>query len=95
MRHNIISVTKAKTSLLQLIRSINSEGLAYILTKNGEPMGALVTMEDYESLIETNEILHDTKLMANLKEALKDENKKNFWKRNRAGKWERINKLVH
>jgi prevent-host-death family protein len=51
MRHEILSVSKAKARLLDLTRKIQEDGRAYVLTRDGEPVSALVPIEDYESLL--------------------------------------------
>ena len=45
MRQKIISVSKAKAKLLELIRNVNEGGYAYLLTKDGEPVSALIPLQ--------------------------------------------------
>ena len=87
MRHKILSISKAKASLLAITRKVADEGCAYLLTKDGEPIGALVPLEDYEALIETGDILSDSQTFLDLKEALKDEAQGRVWERNSKGQW--------
>jgi prevent-host-death family protein len=87
MRHKILSVSKAKAILLELTRAVQEEGKAYVLTRDGEPVSALVPMEDYEALLETEDILADRKTLKDLATALDDERKSRLWKRDRSGKW--------
>ena len=87
MRHKILSVSKAKAKLLELTRSVQEEGKAYLLTRDGEPVSALVPIEDYEALLETNDILADRKTMKDLASALDDERRSRLWKRDKSGKW--------
>jgi antitoxin YefM len=87
MRHEIMSVTKAKAKLLDLTRKVQEDGRAYILTRDGEPVSALVPIEDYESLLETTEILADEKTMQDLNAALADEQHGRLFKRDKEGKW--------
>ncbi len=92
MRHKIISVSKAKATLLELARKTNEEGEAYLLTKDGEPISALVPLEDYESLLETADVLADEKTLSDLERALEDERKGRIWKRDKTGKWTKLKK---
>lgn len=92
MRHKLIAVSKAKAKLLELARKINEEGEAYVLTKDGEAIGALIPMESYESLLETSDVLADQETLKNLESALKDEKTHNLWKRDKSGKWARSKK---
>jgi antitoxin YefM len=87
MRHEIMSVTKAKAKLLDLTRKVQEDGRAYILTRDGEPVSVLVPIEDYESLLETTEILADEKTMQDLNAALADERHGRVFKRDKDGKW--------
>jgi antitoxin YefM len=87
MRHEILSVTTAKAKLLELTRKVQKDGKAYILTKDGEPVSALVPIEDYESLMETMEILADRETMQDLSTALTDEGQGRLVKRDKTGKW--------
>ena len=92
MRHKLIAISKAKARLLELARKVSEEGEAYILTKDGEAVGALVPMEDYESLLETADVLSDQETLKNLEAALKDEKSNNLWKRDKSGKWVKLKK---
>jgi len=87
MRHEILSVSKAKARLLDLTRKVQEEGRAYVLTRDGEPVSALVPIEDYDSLLETMNILADKKTMQDLAAALADERRGRLFKRDKSGKW--------
>ena len=68
---------------------MEEEGRAFILTKDGEAVGAMIPMEEYEAFLETEDILKDRDLMRDLKEALIDEKKGRIWGRNKKGQWVR------
>jgi prevent-host-death family protein len=53
----MLSITKAKQQLLELARRNEETGDSFILIKNGEPVSALLPFEEYESLLETLDIL--------------------------------------
>tara|TARA_Y100000590_G_scaffold377918_1_gene444519 strand:+ start:351 stop:644 length:294 start_codon:yes stop_codon:yes gene_type:complete len=92
MRHKLIAISKAKSKLLELARKVNDEGQAYLLTKDGEAVGALIPMEDYEALLETSDVLSDQETLKNLETALAEEKAGKLWKRDRSGKWSKIKK---
>src|SRR5207247_9449772 len=92
MRHSILSVSSAKARLLELTRKVNEEGKAYLLTKDGEPVSALVPVEDYEALLETHDILVDHKTMKDLAAALDDEKRSRLSRRDQSGRWPRLKK---
>jgi prevent-host-death family protein len=87
MRHQIISLSKAKEQLLALARQVNEEGRAFVLTKDGVPVGALVPMEEYEALSETSEVLANSNVIRSLKKALEEEKAGKLWNRDKSGKW--------
>lgn len=90
MRHKIISVSQAKAQLLKLARQADEEGQAYLLTRDGHPLAALVPIEDYESLLETSDVMSDPATLRHLEEALEDERAGRLWKRDRRGRWVRV-----
>jgi prevent-host-death family protein len=90
MRHEILSVSKAKARLLDLTRKVQEEGKAYVLTRDGDPVGALVPIEDYESLLETMEVMADRKAMRDLAAALADERGGRLFKRDKNGRWTKL-----
>jgi antitoxin YefM len=94
MRHEILSVTTAKAKLLELTRKVQEDGKAYILTKDGKPVSALVSMEDYESFLETMEIQADREIMKDLSAALTDAGEGRLFKRDKNGKWLKYTKPV-
>ncbi len=73
MKQKIISVSKAKAKLLELMRKVHEDGQAFLLTKDGEAVGALVPMQEYEALLETAEIMIDLEAFKDLEAALEDE----------------------
>ena len=92
MRHRLIAISKAKARLLELSRKVNEEGEAYVLTKDGEAVSALIPMENYEALLETSDVLADQETLKNLEAALHDEKSGNLWKRDSHGKWSKLKK---
>jgi hypothetical protein len=52
-----------------------------------EPVSALVPIEDYESLLETMDILADKKIMKDLTAALAGERRGRLFKRDKSGRW--------
>ncbi len=59
---------------------------------DGEPIGALVPMEDYDALLETSDVLADSRTMRDLRQALEDEERRRLWKRDARGKWVKVKK---
>jgi PHD/YefM family antitoxin component YafN of YafNO toxin-antitoxin module len=69
----MISVSKAKQRLLELARRSHDLGESFILLKDGEPMSALLPFDEYESLLETLDILeNEPDILSKLKRAEKE-----------------------
>ena len=73
-----IPVTKAKITFLDIIRKIEGSNDAIAITKNGVPEAVLLSMNKFEGLMETLEILSDEKAMKSIRKSIKEA---------RDGKW--------
>jgi antitoxin YefM len=73
--HQYIPVTKAKSDLLALLRKIKDSDDAIAITKNGIPEAILISMEKFEGLLETLDILSDEKTMKSLRKSIREANK--------------------
>ena len=67
-----IPATKAKTKLLELIRIVGDSENTFAITKNGVPAAVLMSMEQYEEMRETMEILGDRELMEQIWKSRKE-----------------------
>lgn len=69
----MISISKAKQRLLELARRSEKLGESFILIKDGEPVSAMLPFDEYESLLETLDILEDDPdILSKLKRAEKE-----------------------
>jgi antitoxin YefM len=73
-----IPISKAKSDLLDIIRRLESVEDAVAITKNGVPTAVILSMEKYEGLLETLDILSDEKTMKSLRTSMRQA---------RRGKW--------
>ena len=67
-----IPVTKAKAAFLDIIRKIEGSEDAIAITKNGVPEAVLLSMNKFEGLLETIEILSDEKSMKSIRKSIKE-----------------------
>ena len=67
-----ITITQAKRTLLDLVEEIETTGETVMITKNGLPTTIMLNLGDYESLMETLEILANKDIMKSLKKSEKD-----------------------
>jgi len=70
---DIVPLSQAKARLSDLVRRVREEHSSFAITHRGKPEGVLLSVEEYEALLETVEILSDRDLMTRLDRGLKDE----------------------
>lgn len=63
---NILPITKARDTLTDLVDKANRLLQESIITVNGKPAAVLVSIDEYESLKETADILSDKELIKQL-----------------------------
>lgn len=68
----ILPITKVKKDLLDIIKDMLDEDSTIAVTKNGVPVGVMMTPERYEGLLETIEILADQRILKSLAASKKD-----------------------
>lgn len=62
-----IPITKAKNDLLQIIRQVEKDDSTVAVTRNGVPTAVILSMERFEGLLETLDILANEETMKSLK----------------------------
>jgi antitoxin YefM len=70
-----VSVSEAKNKLLDLIRRMKHRQEVVAITRDGVPSAVLLSMDQFEGLMETIEILSDQKSMRALRRSLKQAEK--------------------
>lgn len=69
----LLTISKAKQQLLELARRNQELGESFIILKDGEPVSALLPFEEYESILETLDILEtEPDILKKLKAAEKE-----------------------
>ena len=68
----ILPITKVKKEFLDVIKEMVEEDSTITVTKNGMPVGVMMTQERYEGLLETIEILADPKVVKALEASVRD-----------------------
>ena len=81
-----LPITEARINLPTLVDNAKKKLDEYIITVKGTPAAILLSIDEYESLRETLEIMSDKKLMKELKEAEEDV------KAGRVYTWEEVQK---
>ena len=67
-----VPVTKAKATLLEIMRRLERSDQYIAITKNGVPEAVLMSMRKFKGLIETLEILSDEKAMKTLRKSIRE-----------------------
>lgn len=73
-----LPITKAREDLTSLVENASKKLDEYIITVNGSPAAVLMSVAEYESWKETNEILSDRKLLKAIKQGEEDIRKGRF-----------------
>ena len=67
-----VSLKALRPDLPHIIEEIDDKLDRYIVTKRGKPIAIMMSMEDYEGLLETIEILSDKQAVKRIKRAKKE-----------------------
>jgi antitoxin YefM len=67
-----LPLSEAKTHLARLLSRVEEVGEQFVITRSGRPAGVLLSIEEYEGLLETLEILADSDLMKQIQRGLED-----------------------
>jgi prevent-host-death family protein len=70
--YQILPVTDVKRDLLALIKKVQKMKESIAITRNGRPTAVLLSLEEYEGLLETIEILSDPALLKTLRKSRKE-----------------------
>ena len=63
----ILPISEVKTRLPELVKGVADRDDEIIITRNGHPTAVLLSMEEYEGLRETLEVLSDPGAMAQIR----------------------------
>ena len=67
-----VSLKELRPGLPKVISRIDGKLDRYVVTKRGKPVVVMMSVEDYEALMETLDILADPKAMASLRRGEED-----------------------
>lgn len=67
-----LSLKQLRPALPKVVNQIDGKLDRYVITKRGKPVVVMLSVEDYESLIETLDILADPKAMAGIRQGEED-----------------------
>lgn len=87
MTHTI-TLKELRPDLPKVVENIDEKWERYIVTKHGKPSIVMLSVEDYESLMETLDILADPRAVKNLKRGEED------LRKGRTRDWQEIKKRL-
>jgi len=73
------TTSNAKAHFIAMVRKVHEFGQTYLITHRGEDSAVLLGSEDYEGLLETLDILKNSKVSLAISESLKDLKKGNVY----------------
>lgn len=69
---NTLSLKELRPALPEVVERIDGRLDRYVITKRGKPVVVMLSVDDYESLMETLDILADPKAMAGIRQGEAD-----------------------
>ena len=57
--NNFLTLTEARKNIFKLVKELEAPGRYFVLTEKGTPKAVLVSWEEFESLMETLEVIRD------------------------------------
>ena len=67
-----VTLSDAKTNLARLLAEVDRLGNRFVITRSGRPAGVLISVDEFEGLMETLEILADPEMAAAVRDGLKE-----------------------
>jgi prevent-host-death family protein len=69
---NMITLKALRPGLPEVIERIDAKFDRYVVTRRGKPVCVMMSVEDYEAMVETMEILSDKPLVKRIRKAEAD-----------------------
>jgi prevent-host-death family protein len=86
MSKKTITITEGRKGLFKIAEEVQKPDTQYTLTVEGKPSVVLMSADEYDSLMETMEILSDPKIMADIRKAEEE------YERGEYCSWEEVKK---
>ncbi len=64
-----LPISEARKKIFEIAEEVQKPGRHYTLTENGRPKAVILSMEEYDSLMEDLEIMSDPQALARIKKA--------------------------
>jgi len=67
-----LTIAKARANLSDIVAKVSVSTKHFTVTKNGKPKVVIMGIDEYESLVETLEIMSDKRAMKGIRQAQKE-----------------------
>ena len=84
MAKKIISITEGRKKLFKIVEEVQRPDTYYTFTVDGKPKVVLMSKDEFDSIMETMEIMSDPEIMKDIKKAEED------FKKGRYSSWEEV-----
>ena len=72
MATKYLSIRELRPRLPSVVRDAAATSARYVVTRRGKPEAVILSLDDYESLMETLDILADPRAMAAIRRGMED-----------------------
>ncbi|MBU1179735.1 type II toxin-antitoxin system Phd/YefM family antitoxin [Patescibacteria group bacterium] len=69
---NTITLTEARKKIFEIAEKVQKPNNFYTLTERGKPKAVILSAEEFDSIIETMEIMSDPKILKKIEQAEKE-----------------------
>ncbi len=84
-----ISISEARKKIFDIAKEVQKPGVYYTFTEKGKPKTVLMSYEEFDSLMETLEIMSNPKIIKDIKKAEEE------YKRGEYVTWEEMKRELH
>ena len=89
MSNKTLTITQARQDLFKIADQVQKPNNYYTLSVEGKPKVVMMSFDEFDSMVETIEILSDPEILANIKEAEEE------YERGECVTWEEMKKELH
>jgi antitoxin YefM len=75
---HVLSISEARKKIFDIADEVQKPGIHYTFTEKGKPKTVMMSYDEFDSLMETLEIMSDPKIMKNIEKAEEEARKGNY-----------------
>jgi prevent-host-death family protein len=66
---NVLSISRARAMIFEIAKEVQKPSQYFTLTENGQPKVVMMSAEEFDSIMETMDILSDPNILNDIKKA--------------------------